>query len=64
VPAVVLLLTLYFIAGPLLRARFDASAAYLPDTAAHDPPRGAAATIIWTLSALAIAALTFHRRDA
>ncbi|SCF04857.1 hypothetical protein GA0070607_4857 [Micromonospora coriariae] len=64
VPAVVLLLSLYFIAGPLLRARSATSAAYLPDTAALDPSRGAAATIVWTLAALALAALTFHRRDA
>jgi ABC-2 type transport system permease protein len=64
VPAVVLLLSLYFIAGPLLRTRSDTIAAYLPDTAALDPSRGAAATIIWTLSALALAALAFHRRDA
>jgi ABC-2 type transport system permease protein len=63
-PALVLLLTLYFIAGPLLRTRYDAIAAYLPDTAALDPSRGAAATISWTLSALTLAALTFHRRDA
>jgi ABC-2 type transport system permease protein len=61
--AVVLLLTLYFIAGPLLRVRSDTVAAYLPDTAALDPSRGAAATIIWTLTALALAAFTFHRRD-
>ncbi|MEV4810889.1 hypothetical protein [Micromonospora avicenniae] len=64
VPAVVLLLGLYFIAGPLLRAQSGTSAAYLPDTAALDPYRGAAATIVWTLSALTLAALTFHRRDA
>lgn len=64
VPAVILLLGLYFIAGPLLRARPGSSAAYLPDTAALHPSGGAAATIIWTLSALTIAALTFHRRDA
>jgi ABC-2 type transport system permease protein len=63
-PALVLLLTLYFIVGPLLSTRYDAIAAYLPDTAALDPSRGAAATISWTLSALTLAALTFHRRDA
>ncbi|MEU8301335.1 hypothetical protein AB0C04_29110 [Micromonospora sp. NPDC048909] len=63
-PAVVLLLGLYFVAGPLLRARFATSAAYLPGTAALDSPRGAAATIIWTLSALTLAALLLHRRDA
>ncbi|MBM0231133.1 hypothetical protein JNW91_04105 [Micromonospora sp. STR1_7] len=64
VPAVVLLLGLYFIAGPLLRARSAASASYLPDTAALDPSRGATASIIWTLSALTLAALSLHRRDA
>ena len=63
-PAVVLLVTLYFIAGPMLRARSDAVAAYLPDTAALDPSRGAAATILWTISALVLAVLVFHRRDA
>jgi hypothetical protein len=64
VPAVILLLSLYFIAGPLLRTRSDAIAAYLPDTAALNPSRGATATIIWTLCALTLAALTFHHRDA
>ena len=63
-PALVLLLSLYFIAGPLLRARFGAFSAYLPDTAALDQSRGAAATITWTVTALALAALTFNRRDA
>lgn len=63
-PGVVLLLGLYFIAGPLLRARYGAVAAYLPDTAALDPARGAAATITWTLAALVLAAVTFARRDA
>lgn len=63
-PAMVLLLILFFIAGPLLRTRSDAIAAYLPDTAALSPSRGAAATIIWTLCALTLAALSFHRRDA
>ncbi|MGK5741336.1 hypothetical protein [Micromonospora sp. URMC 103] len=64
VPAVIVLLGLYFIAGPVLRARFGASAAYLPDTSASDPSQGAVATIIWPLSALVLAALTFRRRDA
>jgi ABC-2 type transport system permease protein len=64
VGATVLLLGLYFVAGPLLRARSDTIAAYLPDTAASDPSRGAAAAIVWTLSALAFAALAFYRRDA
>jgi hypothetical protein len=63
-PAVVLLLILYFLAGPLLRAQAGAAAAYLPDTAALDPARGAAATIIWTLCALVLAAVVAHRRDA
>ena len=62
-PALVLLLMLFFIAGPLLRSRSDAIAPYLPDTAALSPPRGAAATIIWTLAALTLAAVSFHRRD-
>ncbi len=64
VPATALLLGLYFIAGPLLRSRSGAVAAYLPDTAVLDPARGLAATIIWTLTALALAALAFHHRDA
>ena len=61
VPAVVPVLLLYFVAGPLLRDRF---AAYLPDTALTDPSRGAAALVLWTVSAFALAALAFHRRDA
>ncbi|MEU7676197.1 hypothetical protein AB0C42_15455 [Micromonospora taraxaci] len=64
VPAAILLLGLYFVAGPLLRARFSAGAAYLPDTAALDPSRGAAATIAWTCAALTLAASVFRRRDA
>ena len=64
VPAAILLLGLYFVAGPLLRARFSASAAWLPDTAALDPSHGATATVAWTFSALTLAALTFRRRDA
>lgn len=62
--AVILLLGLYFIAGPLIRTWSATSAAYLPDTAALDPCRGAAATVGWTLGALALAAYSFHRRDA
>jgi hypothetical protein len=61
VPAILPLLVLYFIAGPLLRTRF---AAYLPDTAVLDPSRGATATITWTLAALTLAFLAFRRRDA
>jgi MYXO-CTERM domain-containing protein len=61
VPAVMLVLVVYFVAGPLLRDRF---AAYLPDTAVVDPSRGAAATVIWAAAALGLAALAFHRRDA
>ncbi|MEU8210953.1 hypothetical protein AB0B85_17365 [Micromonospora sp. NPDC049044] len=64
VPAAILLLGLYFVAGPLLRAGSTASAAYLPDTAALDPSHGAVATIAWTLAALTLAALTFRYRDA
>jgi hypothetical protein len=61
VPATVLLLALYFVAGPLLRTRIGS---YLPDTAVLDPSRGAAATVVWTLSAVTLAALVFRRRDA
>ncbi|MFG1918320.1 hypothetical protein [Micromonospora sp. NPDC048898] len=64
VPAAILLLGLYFVAGPLLRARSSASAAYLPDTAALDPSHGAAASVAWTLCALTLAAVAFRRRDA
>ena len=64
VPAVLSLLVLHFVAGPLLRARFDDVAAYLPDTAAVDPGTGLAATIGWVAVALAAATAAFHRRDA
>lgn len=64
VPALVPLLVVYFIMGPLLRNRSGAVAAYLPDTAVLDPSRGGAATLSWTLCAVAGAALVFHRRDA
>ncbi|MEU8088889.1 hypothetical protein AB0B57_35390 [Micromonospora sp. NPDC049101] len=64
VPAAILLLGLYFVAGPLLRAGPNASAAYLPDTAALDPSRGGAATVAWTLCALTLAAAAFRCRDA
>lgn len=63
VPAVGALLGCYFVAGPLLRARTGYDA-YLPDTAALDPARGTVATVVWTLAALGVAAVTFHRRDA
>ncbi|MDG4809368.1 hypothetical protein O7634_21695 [Micromonospora sp. WMMD1120] len=63
-PAAIVLLGLYFVAGPLLRASSSTSAAYLPDTAALDPSRGAAATIAWTCAALTLAAVVFRRRDA
>ena len=64
IPAMVALLTLYFIIGPLLRSRWHASAAWLPETAAMDPSRGAVATVVWTLAAMALAGFAFHRRDA
>jgi ABC-2 type transport system permease protein len=59
--AAVLLLTGYFVVGPLLPAGV---AAYLPGTAGLDPSRGAGATAVWTACALALAAVAFHRRDA
>ena len=61
VPALMVLLGLYFVAGPLLHSRL---AGYLPGTAALDWSRGAAATITWTLIAAALAAVVFARRDA
>jgi len=63
-PALLALLTLYFVAGPLLRLRFGSSAPWLPDTAATDPSHGAAATVVWTLAALVLAAFAVSRRDA
>jgi ABC-2 type transport system permease protein len=62
--AAVLLLVAYFMAGPVLHGRFEAAAAYLPDTAVLDPSRGAAATAAWTLGAVTLAACAFSRRDA
>lgn len=62
--AAVLLLTGYFVVDPLLRARSTGVAAFLPDTAALDPSRGAAATTVWTACAVLLAAAAFHRRDA
>jgi ABC-2 type transport system permease protein len=59
--AAVLLLAGYFIVFPLLRGRYGAA---LPDTAALDPSRGAAATAIWAAGAVALAGYAFHRRDA
>ncbi|MEV4764857.1 hypothetical protein AB0J89_19785 [Micromonospora chokoriensis] len=64
VPAVLSLLMLHFVAGPLLRSRFDDVAAYLPDTAAVDPGTGLAATICWVAAATAAATAAFHLRDA
>jgi len=64
VPATGLLLGLYFIAGPLLRTTSGALAADLPDTAVLDPARGTAGVVLWALSALALGALAFQRRDA
>ncbi len=64
VPAVLSLLVLHFVAGPLLRSRFDDVAAYLPDTAAVDPGTGLAATIGWVAAAFAAATAAFHLRDA
>lgn len=62
--AAVLLLSAYFVVGPLLRAGAPASAVYLPDTAALDPSRGAAATAVWTALALVLGAVAIRRRDA
>lgn len=64
VPAVLSLLVLHFVAGPLLRSRFDEVAAYLPDTAVVDPETGLAATIGWVAVAYTAATAAFHLRDA
>ncbi|MCA2219160.1 hypothetical protein [Jidongwangia harbinensis] len=63
VPAAGAVLGCHLVAGPLLSAR-TAYDAYLPDTAALDPARGTAATVVWTLAAVGVAAVTFHCRDA
>ncbi|MDR7275462.1 hypothetical protein [Catenuloplanes atrovinosus] len=57
VPAVLPLLLVYFIASPLLRDR-------LADWLPGDPGDLGPALPAWTLTAAAIAAVTFHRRDA
>lgn len=62
--AAVLLLVGYFVVCPVLRAWSSGVAAYLPDTAALDPSRGAAAATVWTVSAVVLGAAAFHRRDA
>lgn len=64
VPALLPLLGLYFVAGPVLRAARPGAGAYLPDTAAWTGGRGLTTTVAWTLAALAVAAWTFRRRDA
>lgn len=55
-PAAVLLLTVYYVVCPLLRARFPAAACCLPDTLS--------ATAAWACGAAAAAVLVLHRRDA
>ena len=64
VPAVLVVLGLYFTASPLLRGRWAGLGAYLPDTAGWADPRDLTATAAWTACLLAIAAWSFHRRDA
>ncbi|GAA0468991.1 hypothetical protein Ade02nite_31850 [Paractinoplanes deccanensis] len=63
-PSVAVTLTAYLIVGPLLRARFPASAPWLPDTALLQPSRGAAATVVCTMAVLAAAVAVLARRDA
>ncbi|MEV6306515.1 hypothetical protein AB0M02_44415 [Actinoplanes sp. NPDC051861] len=62
--AVTTALTAYVILGPLLRFRFPGTAAWLPDTAVHEPGRGLLAASLWAATALLLAALALHRRDA
>ncbi|MDP9793983.1 hypothetical protein J2S43_002495 [Catenuloplanes nepalensis] len=59
VPAVLLLLGVYFIAGPLLRAHEDLRA-WLPG----DPGQLGTALPVWTLAAGVVAAAFLRRRDA
>ncbi|MEV4511063.1 hypothetical protein AB0K00_19070 [Dactylosporangium sp. NPDC049525] len=59
--AAVLLLVGYFVACPLLRARF---APFLPDTATLEASRGGVAAVVWALTAVILAGCVFHRRDA
>lgn len=65
VPAVAGLLGYYFIAGPLLHGRAT-FASYLPDAASHDlgVSGGSAVVLGWTLVAVGVSAVSFHRRDA
>lgn len=62
--AVTVLLPVYLIAAPLLRARSPGGAAWLPDTALSDPARGAAALLVWTATISLLAVLTWRVRDA
>jgi ABC-2 type transport system permease protein len=70
VPAVLVVLSCYFVAGPILRARSGGLAAWLPDSAAwltgpgRLPGMGLTAAAMWTAAAVMAAALAFHRRDA
>lgn len=80
VPAVTVLVCLYFVVGPLLRDR-TSTVAYLPETAGSrlwlpttdasadvgaDLTRaeGAAIVVAWAVAALAVALVAFRRRDA
>lgn len=74
-PATVVVLGYYFIAGPLLR-EWVAQAKYLPDTAglamwfpqsdiagALSPSQGAIVLIAWTLVTFAVAVTVYRKRD-
>ncbi|MFF5077920.1 hypothetical protein ACFY36_12770 [Actinoplanes sp. NPDC000266] len=63
-PSVAVTLTAYLMVGPLLRARFPASAPWLPDTALLQPAEGAAATAACTIAVLAAATTALIHRDA
>ncbi|MFG1603107.1 hypothetical protein [Actinoplanes sp. NPDC049265] len=62
--SVLALLASHVIAGPLLRSAYETASVYLPDTPAWRSEHGLPATVLWTVSALAISAYAFQRRDA
>jgi hypothetical protein len=62
-PATALLLGLYFVAFPVLRAATGLGP-YLPDAALADPAGGILASLGWAVAAVAVAGWLFDRRDA
>ncbi|MFC7528383.1 hypothetical protein [Actinoplanes sp. GCM10030250] len=54
-------LTAYVIVGPVLRARFPASAPWLPDTALFEPGHALSAALLWAAATLLLSSLLLHR---